>query len=292
MVSSASSLPAALAKRWGIQSAELIADTRSSLVHRVLRRDGSQAIIKQLKPGGLHELPGIDLLDWRQGQGMVQLLDRAETACLLEDAGTTTLRDYRLTHGEDAANDVIVVLLDKMHIASTLAPPVTLVPLRQHFRALFEGVKRAALSDLSDVLTVCAEIAENLLASQTDIRPLHGDLHHENIVSGGSRGWLAIDPQGLVGDPAYDVANIFGNPIGAFPEIIDRRRILRLTSLFASVIGCSEEKVLRYAIAHAGLSICWSMEDGDSISGNGNATERLAFVRAALPLLNEQTLNS
>jgi streptomycin 6-kinase len=281
-----------LAERWGILSAELVADTRSSLVHRVLRRDGIQAITKQLKPGGLHELPGIDLLDWRKGQGMVRLLDRDATICLLEDAGTTTLREYRLTQGEDMANDVIVELLGKTHSASTLAPPETLVPLRRHFRALFDGAERGAVPALSDVLRVCADIADSLLSSQTDIRPLHGDLHHDNIVSGGSRGWLAIDPQGLVGDPAYDVANIFGNPEGAFPEIIDERRILRLTSLFASVIGCSEEKVLRYAIAHAGLSICWSLEDGDRIFGNGNAMERFAFIEAAVPLLNEPTLSS
>lgn len=94
----ASSLPAELAERWGILSAELIADTRSSFVHRVLRRDGTYAITKQLKPRGLHELPGIDLLDCRQGHGMVRLLDRAKTACLLEDAGTITLKDHRLTH--------------------------------------------------------------------------------------------------------------------------------------------------------------------------------------------------
>jgi streptomycin 6-kinase len=288
----ASSLPAELAERWGILSAEVIADTRSSLVHRVLRRDGTYAITKRLKPSGLHELPGIDLLDWRQGQGMVRLLDRTETACLLEDAGKLTLREHRLVHGEDVANDVIVALLGRMQNASSLSPPATLVPLRQHFRALFDRVERADRPDLSDVLTVCATIAENLLSSQADIRPLHGDLHHENIVSGGSRGWLAIDPRGVVGDPAYDVANIFGNPEGAFPEIIDRRRILRLASLFAPVIGCSEEKVLRYAIAHAGLSICWSLEDGDRISGQGNAMERLAFAKAAIPLLSERVLSS
>ena len=41
---------------------------------------------------------------------------------------------------------------------------------------------------------------------------LHGDLHHENIMHG-PRGWLAIDPKGVLGDPGFDAANMFYNPL-------------------------------------------------------------------------------
>jgi streptomycin 6-kinase len=288
MTSPAPSFPIDLAKRWGIQTAKQIADTRTSVVHRVLLHDGSNAITKQLKPSGMHELPGIDFLDWRQGLGAVRVLDRSELICLLEDAGTQTLKAYRLTHGEDAANDVIVELLGLLHSPSAQPPPAHLVPLRRQFRALFAKVQQGGDTELSGTLRRCAEIADGLLASQIDIRALHGDLHHENIISGSTRGWLAIDPQGLIGDPAYDCANVFGNPKEASSDIIDPQRINRLLGLFAPVIGCSEEKILRYAIAHAGLSICWSLEDGDGMSGSSNAMERLAFARVALTLLNER----
>jgi streptomycin 6-kinase len=292
MTASAPSLPANLAKRWGIQSAELIADTRSSLVHRVLRRDGTFAITKQLKPDGLHELPGIDFLGWRQGRGTVRLMEREDTACLLEDAGAITLRDYRLQHGEKAANEIIVSVSGKMHAATASAPPSTLVPLQRHFQSLFTRASRRDGSELANVLSHCADIAEALLSSQTDICPLHGDLHHENVISGTDRGWLAIDPKGLIGDPAYDFANIFGNPDGAFPEIVEPDRIRRLVALFAAAIGCDEEKILRYAIAHAGLSICWSLEGRDRISANGNAMERFAFLKVANRLLDERAFSA
>lgn len=291
MPNAAPSLPAELVERWGIRSAELVADTRTSLVHRILRRDGSQAITKQLKPDGLHELSGIDFLGWRQGHGSVRLLDRQDTACLLEDAGTMLLKDYRLQHGEDAANSVILSVLGELHSASADIPPDGLVPLRQHFRSLFEQASRGENSDLSEALAYSASIADELLSSQTDTRPLHGDLHHENIVSGAGRGWLAIDPQGLDGDPAYDVANVFGNPDGAFADIIDPPRIIRLLALFAPAIGCSREKILRYAIAHAGLSVCWSLEGGDRFSGEGNAMERFAFLKVARHLLDERAFS-
>ncbi len=285
-------LPAQLVERWGVQSSELIADTRTSFVHRVLRRDGSRAIAKQLKPEGLHELSGIDFLNWRQGHGSVRLLDRQDAACLLEDAGVLVLKDYRLRHGEDAASRIILSVVSELHSMSVNVPPNSLVPLRRHFQSLFQRAPREDDANLSAALSYSASIADKLLSSQTDIRPLHGDLHHENIVSGSQRGWLAIDPQGLFGDPAYDVANVFGNPDGAFAEIIDPRRITHLLDLFAPSIGCDREKILRYAIAHAGLSICWSLEDGDRISGEGNAMERFAFLKVAKCLLDERALSS
>ncbi|MGI2033749.1 aminoglycoside phosphotransferase family protein [Rhizobium panacihumi] len=275
----------ALIEKWRIRASELLADTRSSFVYRVQCENRTDAIVKQLKPSGLHELPGLDFLDWRDGSGAVRLLERTETAALLEDAGSLLLRDYRLKHGEDASNAVIVQILKALHSPSSKPPPSEFMPLKRHFQSLY--VRAAKANDpLSEIFSVCTAIADDLIATQENIRPLHGDLHHENIIADENGVWRAIDPQGLIGDPAYDVANIFGNPDGAFADIINPARILTLTRLFAATIGCSGEKILRYAIAHAGLSICWSLDGGDRISAGDNASERLAFFNVARRLLD------
>ncbi|MDZ7928401.1 MAG: aminoglycoside phosphotransferase family protein [Agrobacterium sp.] len=138
---------------------------------------------------------------------------------------------------------------------------------------------------LEEPLRFCSSLAETLLANQKNIRPLHGDLHHDNIISGGPRGWLAIDPQGLVGDPAYDVANTFGNPLNALPDIVDPERIGILSRTFSRALNCPEDKILHYAIAHAGLSICWSLDDEARLEASENAQERLAFIHVARSLL-------
>ena len=46
---------------------------------------------------------------------------------------------------------------------------------------------------------------------------LHGDLHHDNVLDFGERGWLAIDPKRLLGERGFDFANIFTNPDLADP---------------------------------------------------------------------------
>jgi streptomycin 6-kinase len=274
-----------LKTRWAITASALIADTHTSKVYRVRLDDGSTAIVKALKPEGMGELPGMAYLAWRGGTGSIDMLDRLGNTCLLEDAGETILRSYHGEHGEDAANAVITDIVAKLH-----SPGQTeadgLVPLSQNFRALFAQAAQIG-NAFSEPLRFCAQLAERLLSTQTDIKPLHGDLHHDNIVSGGKRGWLAIDPQGLIGDPAYDVANIFGNPLGAGALVADPQRIVELTRTFAPVIGCTEEKILHYALAHAGLSICWSMEKGTTPSAVENIGERLAFLKAGRRLLEE-----
>nr|WP_071928417.1 aminoglycoside phosphotransferase family protein [Nocardia mangyaensis] len=37
---------------------------------------------------------------------------------------------------------------------------------------------------------------------------VHGDLHDANVLAGDREPWLAIDPKGYVGDPAYDTITV------------------------------------------------------------------------------------
>jgi streptomycin 6-kinase len=54
------------------------------------------------------------------------------------------------------------------------------------------------------------ELAEalfaELLASTQQEMLLHGDLHHTNILTAGRQPWLAIDPKGVIGEPAYEAS--------------------------------------------------------------------------------------
>jgi streptomycin 6-kinase len=282
-------IPARLGAKWAIATATTIADTRSSLVYRVERHDAPVAIVKILKPDGMNELSGMAFLDWRNGLGAIRLLDRDQNACLIEDAGDLLLRHYHSHFGDDPATDIVLDVLGRLHAVSSVMPPDGLVPLRDHFVPLFEEAQRRANPALAETLRWTAALADNLLREQTDPRPLHGDLHHDNIIGGGPRGWLAIDPHGLMGDPAYEVSNIFGNPLGATREILDPGRVARLAFRFCEAIGCCERKILRYAAAHAGLSICWSLADAGLDEAKENITERLSLAGIVRRMLEERS---
>src|SRR5262249_48229170 len=71
----------------------------------------------------------------------------------------------------------------------------------QRLRARYDG-------GTGPLPTAMVERAEalfvELLATSAEPVLLHGDLHHDNILSAEREPWLAIDPKGLVGEPAYE----------------------------------------------------------------------------------------
>lgn len=87
---------------------------------------------------------------------------------------------------------------------------------------------------------------------------IHGDLHHFNILSS-ERGWLAIDPKGVIGPPAYEVGPLLVNPGSDLEQI----KILTQTriAILSECLGFEKERIREWAIAHAVLSAWWGIED-------------------------------
>ncbi len=136
--------------------------------------------------------------------------------------------------------------------------PIDLPDLRARFSALSTAPLNAQwLQPHRHSLRASQCIAQRLLDQQTHLRPLHGDLHHDNIRKG-QRGFVAFDAKGLFGDPAYDFANAFMNPMDAPRITNDAARIQRTTAIFAAKTGIARKHLLDWAAAHCALSIMWS----------------------------------
>jgi streptomycin 6-kinase len=271
--------------RWNISSAFLIADTNTSHVYRATQIDGTSVVIKALKPKGAHERTGADYLRWAEGNGAVKLIDAANDVLLLEDAGDMSLKDFWLIRGEEQATNRIVDLIEKLHGNDDKVLPSTLTPLNEHFKPLI-APSNTQPDEEKNALAYSRNITAQLLSADCQVTALHGDLHHENILHSEARGWLAIDPQGLIGNPIYDCANVFGNPDGpALEQVVNAPRAHYLATRFAALFRTEPAHVLRYAIAHAGLSLSWHLEDKSRIEEGSDAAYRLAFIRLGQDLL-------
>ena len=266
---------------WRIESAEPIADTVAGSVYEVTLSDGACAIVKHLKPKVLEDsLRGADFLAWRNGIGCVKLLGRSGAMLLMEHGGKTTLRDHLETHGDDDATRIAADVLRAYHRPSQTPPPASLQPLPRYFASLFDKAARDRKEGSAGPYVEAAAMADALIADQRDIRPLHGDLHHENIIHG-SRGWLVIDPAGLIGDAALDVANMFSNPLDRFDLTRNEERIAKMAGIFAETLGRDVRTILRYAFAYGCLSAAWHEEDG-SRQERANELAVVAAVRNVL----------
>jgi streptomycin 6-kinase len=90
---------------------------------------------------------------------------------------------------------------------------------------------------------------------------LHGDIHHDNILDFGARGWLAIDPKRVIGERGYDYANLLCNP--DLPTCHDPVRFNRQIAVIAQAANLARPRLLQWVVAHAGLSAAWFLEDGE-----------------------------
>ena len=61
------------------------------------------------------------------------------------------------------------------------------------------------------VLDAALAVVDELGRDQPDLL-VHGDFHPRNILRGEREPWLAVDPKGYVGDPAYDGAHVARAP--------------------------------------------------------------------------------
>lgn len=111
--------------------------------------------------------------------------------------------------------------------------------------------------------------AESLFHALTTDRTqdviLHGDLHHDNILSSGST-WKVIDPHGYVGDPVFEVGSMIYNPGDCFPHdqfishIVERR-----LHLLAEELPFDPQRIKAWAFCKTALSIAWTVEDHGTI---------------------------
>jgi streptomycin 6-kinase len=227
--------------------------TRSSRLLPV-RRGDVQAMLKIAVDA--EEKRGAALMIWWDGEGAVRVIAHDGNALLLERAsGERSLIEMSQNGRDDEASRIICEVAATLH-APKSNPPPTLITLSQWFREL-----GPAAAKYGGVFAMAAATANELLAEPRDVTVLHGDIHHGNILDAGPRGWLAIDPKGLMGERGFDFANIFCNP--ALEIATTPGRLARQAAVVSEAVGLERVRLLKWILAYAGLSAAWSINDGE-----------------------------
>jgi streptomycin 6-kinase len=209
---------------------------------------------------------GNRVLRWWDGDGTAFVYEYDDSAALMERAiGPGSLLTMAIQGEDDEASRIMCRTAARLHAPRAKPLPSDLVPLDRWFREL-----EPAARIHGGMLTACAEVAARLLADQRDQTILHGDIHHENILDFGSRGWLAIDPKRVYGERGFDFANIFCNP--ELPTVTKPGRLQRQLPIVCAEAGLEPKRLLRWIIAYAGLSAAWFLSDGDTKNADSDFT--------------------
>ncbi|HUB60113.1 MAG TPA: aminoglycoside phosphotransferase family protein [Puia sp.] len=237
---------------WVLADDGEIFNVGNSLLQPVLS-EGRKAMLKV--PLKNEERRGFRLLECWDGKAAVKVFRFDADAILMERAmGERSLKQMVLTGREDEANGIVCSVVKQLH-ANACSIVRELAPLPVWFRSL-----EAAAGREGGFYMRGDAVAQELLHAPRDPVALHGDIHYENILDGGSRGWLVIDPKGLIGERGFDYANIFCNP--DLTVAGSRERLSRQVRLIAGWARMDVQRLLRWIIAWAALSASWMLEDG------------------------------
>jgi streptomycin 6-kinase len=255
--------------RWGLVPDGDSILTRSSRLLPV-RRGNEPAMLKiAVEP---EEKWGAGLMIWWNGIGAARVIEHDDDAVLLERAtGCRSLADMASHGKDDEASLIICDVVARLH-APRHSPPPEAVPLADWFRALDPMASREG-----GIFVRSAATARMLLANPREVVPLHGDVHHGNILDFEERGWLAIDPKRLEGERAFDYANLFCNP--DHPVATAPDRLARQANVVVESARLERKRLLQWVVAWAGLSAAWLFEDGEN--DHVESTIRIAEIAAA-----------
>jgi streptomycin 6-kinase len=218
-----------------------------------VRASGVAAMLKVARID--EEKRGGQLMRWWDGRGAAPVLAHDETAIVMERAdGGASLVDLVRDGRDDEASRIICGVLAQLHAVNDVPPPA-LVPQAEWFRPL-----GSAADAHGGILRVAATTASVLLAAPRDVVILHGDMHHGNVLRFGERGWLAIDPKGLIGERGFDYANILCNPDHA--TATTPGRLARQIAVLADAARLDRRRLLKWVVAWAGLAAAFSLADG------------------------------
>jgi streptomycin 6-kinase len=256
-------------KRWNLKPGEPF-QLSYNYVCPVIRSDGTDAVLKIGVPN--RELTSeINTLRVYNGQGACRLFEAdPETGMLLLEHlhPGTMLADL---DDDDRATEIAAQVLQAVQRP---------VPGQDGFLNLHEW-----FDDLKNLRSrfgggtgpfppKSVEIVDGLLVDLFADDPvpvlLHGDFHHFNILLS-ERGWLVIDPKGVLGPAEYDVGPLLMNPWREIPDEREGiRRTQRRLAVLAERLGFDLQRMGAWAVCHSLLSAWWDM---DNVGSGGESSK-------------------
>ncbi|MFD3484788.1 aminoglycoside phosphotransferase family protein [Streptomyces sp. NPDC058665] len=243
------------------------------IVAPVRRRTEGAAVMKVSfpHPGNVHEPDAFAA--WR-GHGAVLLYARDDEnfAMLLERVHSSTLAE--VGDGDEVAS----VAGRISHRLAVPAPP-GLPRLCDQADAWEEQLRKDARelphTFSRHLLDAALATVRELGRVQPDIL-IHGDLHARNILRADREPWLAVDPKGYVGDPAYDAGTLLKSRALALLAADDLGRAAhRVLDVFTETARLDRVRVRRWAQLHAVQAAFWGRRHGFRIARGGPGLTRL-----------------
>jgi streptomycin 6-kinase len=238
-----------LKSMWNLKDLSIVDDVYSSnLLLKGFQNDNPIILKLIFKPKRFKNTK--NALSFFNGQSTIQLLDHddANQAFLMSNLNPGTPLPFDLNGINDV--DVVCNIIKKIHNI-----PLDNLNDKESFYNISEIMDDLKDEDIQfnpDHVNHAKEIAAHLLATQPKEILLHGELHHLHILNNGDD-WMAIDPDGLIGEPAFELGSFIRNPItgdNAYPDNLASVLSTRINR-FASALDLPADRIAGWAYVQA-----------------------------------------
>jgi len=281
------------ARKWGVVI-ETTFETQTSLIAFGSRGAGSfesQAVVLKVSKREGDEWRSGKILHAFDRNGVARVYEHAPGAVLLERLKPgKSLAELALSGRDEEATDILADIIEQMTMQMSMSvgkastAPATVLTLWDWAKA-FECYTTTPRDDKvpKQLVESAHRLYLSLCASQAEPRLLHGDLQHYNVLFDAERGWLAIDPKGVIGEVEYEIGAILRNPIEQPELFISRVSIERRIKQLTGKLNLNGERVLAWAFAQAVLSVLWDVEDGFAVDAMHPALRLALTIQPMLP---------
>jgi len=265
-------------RSWNV-AVEATLETDSSFLAFGTR--GNQGVVLKVlrRPGD--EWRCGEALEAFDGRGILRVYDHVEGALLLERLNPgTSLAAVALGGKDDEATEILADVMQRMsHPNRSLTAPSTVQDWAKGFQRYLAGGNNQIPNSLVER---GQHLYVGLCASQRRPRLLHGDLQHYNVLFDSHRGWLAIDPKGVVGEIEYEVGASLRNPCEKPELFASLKTVESRLKLYETRLKLDPARALQWCFAQAVLSAIWSVEDGAVVDATNPS---IILANALQPLL-------
>ena len=294
-------------------------ETESSLMAfgRCSSRFGTQnsaeqpVVLKIIKRVG-DEWQSGTVLQAFDGRGVVRVYEHAPGAVLMERLTPGTSLVEMVGKGRDEeATDILADIIQQMgqvpgvgyrvpgirHVASdtyqltpdtrpptpdTRHPTPAFATVHEWARGFDRYIASGDEQIPGDLVESAQQTYLKLTETQRHPRLLHGDLQHYNVLFDTDRGWVAIDPKGVVGEVEYEIGAAMRNPIERPDLFLSFTTIARRFKQFTGRLNLDYNRAVGWTFAQAILSAIWNVEDGFQLAA---LDPSLRLAKAILPML-------
>ncbi len=199
----------------------------------------------------------------REAMALRCFKDRGTVTAIAEEPGMllleravpgTSLKSF-FPHKDEESIQIACSLMQRLHRSA--------IPQNHPFPHIRDWLKAldTATCIPESSLQKAKKMRDFLLQTRGADTLLHGDLHHDNILWQGND-WVVIDPKGVIGERAFEVAAFIRNPIPELLHHVDAPNSIQgRVTRFAELLELPYQRILDWCFVQAVLAWVWAEED-------------------------------